>query len=63
MTFTIAEQIDCIERELRFREFVYPRRVRDGKMSQAEADRQIALMEAVQATLERIGREQKELPL
>lgn len=63
MTFTIAEQIDCIEREIRFREFVYPRRVRDGKMSQAEADRQIALMRAVAATLATIGREQQELPL
>lgn len=63
MTFTIAEQIDCIERELRFRRQVYPRRVAEQKMSQQLADRQIELMEAVRATLERIGREQQELAL
>lgn len=63
MTFTIAEQLDAIEREIRFREFVYPRRVRDGKMTQAEADRQIALMRAVSVTVATIGREQQELPL
>ena len=60
---TIAEQLDCIEREIRFRRRVYPRRVADGKMTQAAADRQIAVMESVKATLERIGREQRELPL
>ena len=60
---TIAEQLDCIERELRFRRRVYPRRVADGKMTQVLAERQIALMESVKASLERIGREQRELPL
>lgn len=60
---TIAEQLDCIERELRFRRHVYPRRVADGKMTPAAADHQIAVMESVKATLEQIGREQKELPL
>lgn len=60
---TIAAQLDCIERELRFRRHVYPRRVADGKMTQVLADRQIALMESVKASLERIGREQRELPL
>lgn len=63
MTFTIAEQLDAVERELRFREYVYPRRVADGKMSRAEADRQVAVMQAVHATLQKIGREQRELPL
>ena len=60
---TIAEQLDCIERALRFRRHVYPRRVADGKMTPAAADHQIAVMESVKASLERIGREQKELPL
>ena len=60
---TIAEQLDCIEREIRFRRHVYPRRVADGKMTQVLADRQIALRESVKASLERIGREQRELPL
>lgn len=60
---TIAEQLDCIEREIRFRRHVYPRRVADGKMTQVLADRQIALMESAKASLEWIGREQRELPL
>ena len=61
--YTIAEQLDCIEREIRFRRHVYPRRVANGKMTQVLADRQIALMESVKATLEQIGREQQELQL
>jgi hypothetical protein len=61
--FTIAEQLDAIDREIRFRRHVYPRRVAESRMSQKEADRQIALMEAVKATVAKIGREQKELDL
>ena len=62
-THPIAEQIECVERELRFRRHVYARRVADGQMRQTQADREIALMEAVRETLLTIGREQRELEL
>lgn len=39
---------DCIGRELRMRRRVYPAWVMNGRMSQIEADRQIAIMEAIQ---------------
>jgi len=51
---TLDEQIVCVERELRYRRNVYPRRVADRKMPAASADKQIELMEAVLATLRRL---------
>lgn len=47
MTFTNRQKMQCIERELGYRRFVYPRRVAAGKMVQASADKQIALMEEI----------------
>lgn len=49
MTFTAAEKRAAAERELKFRRRVYPRWIAAGKMTQKEADRQIALMEAIAA--------------
>lgn len=48
---TIDEQIKCVEREIFMREQVYPGRVTKHKMSQEKADREIAAMTAVLATL------------
>lgn len=45
--FTAKEKAECAERELRLRERVYPNRVADGRMTQALADKQIALMAAI----------------
>ena len=50
-TISCAEQLECAERELKLRQRVYPRRVADGKMTQAQADRELARMEAIIATL------------
>lgn len=47
-----ADQIEAVRRELKLRESVYPRRVSDGKMTQALADRELARMRAVLRTLE-----------
>lgn len=47
----IARQIKAVERELGFRRRVYPRWTADGRMSQAKADEEIVVMEAVLATL------------
>ena len=49
---TLDELIACIERELELRRRVYPKRIAAGAMSQAAADRQIALMSAVLANLQ-----------
>lgn len=45
--FTIAEMIREVEREISLRRRVYPRWVAQGRLTQAAADKQIAIMEAV----------------
>lgn len=53
---SLAEQIACVERELRFRARVYPRWVAGRKLLQATADLEMARMRAVLETLiEQIG--------
>ena len=47
----LREQIQEVEREIALRRVVYPRWVEAGRLSQAKADRQIAVMEAVAASL------------
>lgn len=42
-----------IDRELIMRDRVYPKRVADRKMTQKTADRQIAVMRAIRALVER----------
>lgn len=51
MTVPLADQIREVERELALRGRVYPFQVKTGKMDQAEADRHMAAMEGVLATL------------
>jgi hypothetical protein len=48
---TIDQQITCIRRELALRLRVYPKWVEAGKMKQAEADKELAYMQAVHDTL------------
>lgn len=48
---TIDDQIACVEREIRMRGSVYPRRVAAKQMSQATADRETAAMRAALQTL------------
>ena len=48
----MSDQIACVEREITMRERVYPRWVDAGKMTQAEADRELLAMRAVLATIE-----------
>jgi hypothetical protein len=47
MIVTSQQKLDCIEREIRMRERVYPRWVADKKMSQAKADEELATMRAI----------------
>lgn len=51
--FPLESQIACVKREIHKRESFYPRWVGEGKMSQKQADREVNLMRAVLATLER----------
>lgn len=51
MAVTLRQQIACAERELKMRIRVYPRWVEAGKMKQADADAEIAAMQAIVATL------------
>jgi hypothetical protein len=47
MTITDFDKLQCVVRELGFRRRVYARRVEQGKMTQAQADREIAVMESI----------------
>lgn len=48
---TIAQQLLCVEREIRMRERVYPRWVEKGNLTQEKAAHEIACMRAVEETL------------
>ena len=50
----IREQIAEVAREIVLRERVYPKWVEAGRLTQAKADRQIAVMNAVLATLQAV---------
>lgn len=52
MTYTRDEKLREARRELRQRRRVYPRLVQQGKLTRADADRQIAIMEAIAADYE-----------
>lgn len=53
--FTPEEKLACAKRELQMRQRVYAFRVQTGKMVQAAADREIALMAAIVADLETLA--------
>jgi hypothetical protein len=44
---TIFDKLTCVVREVGYRKWVYPRRVAAGKMTQSQADREIAVMECI----------------
>ncbi len=53
---TLAEQIRCVTREIAMREAGYKRWVKTGRMTEPKAQREIAVMKAVLATLEGLAR-------
>ncbi len=55
---TLQEQIACIKRELALRRRVYPRRIQAGRMTAAQAESELARMEAVLQSLRRIAEAQ-----
>jgi hypothetical protein len=48
----LSDQRAEVEREIKLRQRVYPRWVADGRLTEAKSERQIAVMQAVLATLE-----------
>jgi hypothetical protein len=52
----LSEQIACVQREIAMRERLYPRWVTDGKKAAHWADKELAGMRAVLATLEAVKR-------
>lgn len=46
-SFSAKDLFKSVERELGFRRRVFPRRVESGTMKQADADREIAMFEAI----------------
>jgi hypothetical protein len=47
MTITTADKAACARREAKMRARVYPRWVANGKMTQAQAERETAIMNAI----------------
>jgi len=47
VTFTAADKLAAVERELGYRRRVYQRQIAEEKMTRALADKQIALFEAI----------------
>lgn len=54
MTFTLEEKLEATRRELKYRQYVYQRRVEAGKMTPHAAKFQIAVMEEIVADYERL---------
>lgn len=53
MAFSFEQKLAAVKREITFRRHVYARRVADRKMTQALADEQIAVMEAIASDYEK----------
>lgn len=47
--YSFEDKMKCAQRELVLRKNVYPARVKLGKMKTSQADREIAIMEAIHA--------------
>ncbi|RWP05077.1 hypothetical protein [Mesorhizobium sp.] len=60
-TFTAAELAKEAEREAKYRRWVYPRLVSDGRMSAAEAERRISMMETIAGKLRKEEEEKERL--
>jgi len=58
-TATIDDQIACVERELKYRDHVYGRRLTEGKMTPQLVDREKTRMRAVLETLKQVKAERE----
>lgn len=53
--YTAEDKLRAVERELKYRRRVYARRVLEGKMTQALADEQISIFEAILADYQKLA--------
>lgn len=53
------EQLSCVERELRLRKKLYPRKILDGRLTAFEADRELKRMEAVVETIRGLAQSER----
>ena len=61
--FTLEDQMAEVQREILLRKACYPAWVKQGKLTQAEASRQLHLMIEVLKTLHRLDVEQRQISL
>ena len=59
MIIDLDQQIACVQREIGLRKRAYPRWIQLGKMTQPVADEQLASMEAVLVTLQKLRDERR----
>lgn len=57
---TTFDKIECLKRELRFREWVYPRRVSQAQMSERQATRELQLMREILADYEALHAKERQ---
>src|ERR1041384_6141707 len=50
----LEQQLQCVQREVQMRRRVYPKLVATGRLTQAQADRELHTMQAVAETLARL---------
>ena len=53
---TLSAQLECVRREIKMRERVYPRLVSSGRMTSAKAREELETMRAVEKTLDELAR-------
>lgn len=53
------EQLDCVERELRLRRRLYPRKILDGRLSAHMADQELKRMAAVVETIRALAQRER----
>lgn len=56
MAIDAQEKLKVLRRELALRRSLYPRWIKDGRIDQAKADREIEVMEAIAADYEEVIR-------
>lgn len=59
MAFSVEEQLEEARRELRQRQKVYPRWIGQGQITRPQAERRLALMEAIIETLEGLASKER----
>ena len=62
MRFSYSELAECAEREGKIRVRVYANRIETGRMTNAQAQREIAMMQAIAAHFRDLAARSEQLP-